>query len=474
MSDTMAETHSSPPQPHVHVRVGACDIAIPIAHVKQALPQQGLTVLPRRTGALLGVVDVAGASVPIVALDRWLPIDASDDVAQQRLLVLQQGGALVGLQVDAVLGVRAVDPGAIRRVHHASDDNELFESVVSATADQPTLCILEVERLMQLSQAWCADAELGLADVSKDPRAVAEKTSITQRYAVFQIGAELWAVAVETVQRVMQVPAVELSLGHKDLCWAISQVRGRKLPLVDVSAGHQASSPQDAPWMVILNHGPLILGLTVTACKQFVDLGKDSIARIPGDMLLTGVAVLPELGKLQILDTAKLFNEVSLAAISQYEKTSSPSGEASDPVEALDPSPYLVFEAGQRYASPVTGIVGLMELPQQVRDDLRNGKSAALAWRGKTINMVTLPSLSTTADFFDPTMAVLVQPPDEKLPPVGIAIKRLSDWLPAHSAARRGMRMNAMGEFCMINAPGNAAITSVVVVDLAQMAFLLG
>ena len=58
--------------PHVHVRVGACDIAIPIDQVLQALPlpPHGLTALPRRSGALLGVADVAGAAVPIVALER--------------------------------------------------------------------------------------------------------------------------------------------------------------------------------------------------------------------------------------------------------------------------------------------------------------------------------------------------------------------------------------------------------------------
>ena len=153
---------------HVHVRVGRCDIAIPIEQVWQALPlpPQGLTALPRRSGGLLGVADVAGAAVPIVALERWVPLETRDDgaAALQRLLVLQQAGGLVGIRVDAVLGVKAVAAADIRRVHHAPDDNELFESVVPATASAPTLCILEVARLMRLAQAWCAAAELAPAN----------------------------------------------------------------------------------------------------------------------------------------------------------------------------------------------------------------------------------------------------------------------------------------------------------------------
>ena len=56
--------------PHVHVRVGRCHMAVPIDQVRQALPlpPQGLTALPRRSGGLLGVADVDGAAVPIVAL----------------------------------------------------------------------------------------------------------------------------------------------------------------------------------------------------------------------------------------------------------------------------------------------------------------------------------------------------------------------------------------------------------------------
>ena len=52
---------------HVHVRVGRCDIAIPIEQVWQALPlpPQGLTALPRRSGGLLGVADVAGSAVQV-------------------------------------------------------------------------------------------------------------------------------------------------------------------------------------------------------------------------------------------------------------------------------------------------------------------------------------------------------------------------------------------------------------------------
>ena len=466
--------------PHVHVRVGACDIAIPIDQVLQALPlpPHGLTALPRRSGALLGVADVAGAAVPIVALERWLPLEAaSDDVARQRLLVLQHAGGWLGIRVDAVLGVKAVALADIRRVHHVPDDNELFESVVPASANAPTLCILEVARLMRLGQAWCEQAQVEPAEaVATGAPAVpaSHQVGTTQRYAVFLIGTEKWAVPVDAVERVVPVPVAELALGPAERSWAIGQWQGRKLPLVDISEGRQASDRQAAPWMVVVSHGPLVLGLTVSACAQFVELGHGAVARTPDEALLAGVALLADRGRLQILDVAKLFGVTPEASISRMAVAPANAKSGAAPLEATEPLPYLVFDADQRYASPVEGIVGVVELPPEGREDLRQGRRAVLAWRGRTVHVANLPAIGKAAGQTDPRLAVLLQARGSAAAPVGIAIRSLSDWLPAHSARRSGMRMGAMGELALINARGAVDHANLVVVDLAQMAYLLG
>ena len=479
-------TPSAAVVPHVHVRVGGCDIAIPIEQVSQALPlpPQGLTVLPRRSGALLGVADVAGEAVPIVALERWLPLPTAgkEDIGAPRLLVLQHAGAMVGVRVDTVLGVKPVAAAGVRRIYHTPDDSELFESVVSASAAAPMLCILEVARLMRLAQAWCAAAELAPAAPTAPAGSAASASASaaprlgarTQRFAVFLIGRERWAVPVAAVQQVVPLPATDLALGRNDRTWAIGQWRGRKLPLVDISEGRQASNRQAAPWMVLVGQGPLVLGLTVSECEQFVDVAPDAVARTPEDVLLAGVVLSPDLGRLQILDVDKLFGLTPGASISR----TAPDGSgprSGAPTDAAEPLPYLVFDADQRYASPVEGIVGVVELPPQARDDLRQGRRAVLAWRDQTVRVVNLPAIARSAAPCEPLLAVLVQAPGDASAPVGIAIRSLCDWLPAHSARRSGMRMGAMGELGLINAQGAVEDhANLVVVDLAQMAYMLG
>lgn len=464
---------------YVHVRVGTCDIAIRIEQVLQALPlpPQGLTALPRRSGGLLGIADVTGAAVPIVALERWLPLETEgNDAALQRLLVLQHAGGLVGIRVDAVLGVKAVALADIQKVHQEPDENELFESVVSASACDPALCILEVARLMRLGQAWCAAAELTpatLADTQASAQAP-KSTGRTRRYAVVLIGKERWAVPVDTVERVVALPATELTLGPTERSWAISQWQGRKLPLVDISEGRQASDRQSAPWMMMLSHGSLVLGLTVTACEQFLALDQSVIASTPDDALLAGVALVPDLGKLQILSVAKLFSRIPEASISRNAAVSTDTNNGAASSDATEPLPYLVFDADQRYASPVEGIVGVVELPLTAREDLQLGRRAVLMWRGNTVHVANLPAIAKSKGTNPSLLAVLVQPAGSTSPPIGIAIRSLCDWLPAHSARRSGMRMGAMGELGLINAKGALDHANLVVVDLAQIAYLLG
>ena len=465
--------------PHVHVRVRGCAIAVALDQVRQALPlpPHGLAELPRRSGGLLGMADMDGAAVPVVALERWLPMQsgapASADVP--RVLVLEHAGRLVGLRVDAVQGVRAVAVADIRTVHHTPDDNELFESVVPAAGGEPMLCLLEVPRLMRLSQAWCEDAAgAGAAPAAHSAPHRPPPGHGTQRHAVFRIGSERWAVPVAAVQRVVPVPAAELVLGRAERIWAISQWQGRKLPLVDISQGRQASNREAAPWMAMLGQGALVLGLTVSVCEQFVDLADDAVAPTPNDPLTSGLALLPDGCKLQILDVARLFGLTPGASISRAQSAAGSDRGGAAAQDATEPVPYLVFDADQRYASPVGSVVGVVALPPEARDDLRSERRAILAWRGHTVPVVSLPAIARSAAPPEPLLAVLVQTPGSTAAPTGIAIRSLCDWLPAHSVRRSGMRMGAMGEFGMINAKGAIDHTNLVEVDLAQMAHLLG
>lgn len=102
-------------------------------------------VLPNAAPWLRGVIAHAGAAIPLIDLRERLGLGAAEPREGARILVVTVGDARVGVTVDEVRAVRAVDPAAIepppaiyRGLAHeylegvARLDGELF--VVLATA----------------------------------------------------------------------------------------------------------------------------------------------------------------------------------------------------------------------------------------------------------------------------------------------------------------------------------------------------
>ncbi|WCM87790.1 chemotaxis protein CheW [Acidovorax sp. NCPPB 3576] len=475
-------------QAHVRVRVGDCHIAIAAAHVERALaiPPEGLAALPRRQGALAGMIDLQGRPVPVVSLERWLPMGASPGNAPlQRVLVLHAGQALIGLRVDEVLGVKPVDPQAIVRVHHDGGVEELFQSVVPASAGDPILSVLEVERLMALCQVWCQEASVATATPAGAAAPVAAAPSaqaVAVRHAVFAVGDDLWAVPASGIHTVVPLPRIELNVPPGHFTVGISELQGRKLPLVSVAQPPARAGADLSPWVAVLESQGQWIGLTVDNCRQLADLAESDLAPTPGDPLLKGIALVPGLGTLRVLDIGKVFDAVPEAAVSEV--ASPAPGEGAGDAAGLGPGGagtdsaggphFLIFEADALYASPVDSVVGVVELPQATIDELARGRTAVMPWRGKALKVVPLPSLNGQPSPEPPRMAILLQPDPAEHATVGIAITRLCDWLPAHRADVREMRLGSVGEFRMVTHQHGGASASMVVVDLGQMAYLLG
>ncbi|GKT24273.1 PAS domain-containing methyl-accepting chemotaxis protein [Acidovorax sp. SUPP3334] len=291
---------------------------------------------------------------------------------------------------------------------------------------------------------------------------------------------------------VVPLPPVELSLPGGGLTAAISELRGRKLPLVAVAGQPVRAGAPLPPWVAVLERQGLWIGLMADTCRQLADLAESDLALTPGEPFLKGMTSVPGVGTLRVLDIDRLFDAVPEAAMSR----AAPGGADATAGQATDAGPqagdgdhdgpavdsngpvidshFLVFEAGALYATPVDSVVGVAELPQPTIDELALGRPAVMPWRGKTLKVVSLPSLDGSTIPMVPRMAILLEP----LPPghatVAIAISRLCDWLQAHRADHREMRLGALGEFRMITHEHEGNSASMVVVDLGEMAYLLG
>ena len=461
----------------VHVRVGSCDIGIPVEQVLEALPlpAAGLRALPRRDHAISGLIETADGTVPVIALDRWLPLGQPVATRLGRVLMLSARGARVGIEVDEVLGVKAVAASAIRRVVHGEDaTDELFESLAGPTAACPLLALLEVERLMALSAVWCQDAGVATGAGDGAPRrGTAPAASGAVRHAVFRVGSAAWAIEAAAVRRVVVAPSLELSLLVGAHRMGICQWEGHKLPVVSIDAKGGVDGVGSAPMMVVVEHAGRRIGVAVTRCEQLVDLrpGDNAGAELA---LVAGTAICAGLGRVSILDHPRLFD-----AVGQSGCALAPAGvpaSAASRRQGTDALNYLVFETERLYASSATGVSGVIPLPAELSAELVEHGQALMDWRGRAVDVRMLPALGDAPDSgYRPRLAIVMQPhadPADGDPPtlIGLAVHRLVDWIPATPDNLSVLRMASVGDLRMLTLRTDHLNASLVVVDLAEMA----
>lgn len=117
MAAGMGVPPASAEGPMVTFGIGEALLALPVARVREILDARPVAALPKAPPHLLGVIDVRGASVPVVDLRRLLSEAPLGDTEDTRILVLSldRAGApaALALRTDRVFEVAELDPGGI-------------------------------------------------------------------------------------------------------------------------------------------------------------------------------------------------------------------------------------------------------------------------------------------------------------------------------------------------------------------------
>lgn len=340
--------------------IGAVWVGIPAESVLQAVTlPPAPALLPRRHGALLGVVEHEGRLVPVVDLARWVDVGTAPEdgqtgpAAAARVLILHAGGRTIGLKADTVGGLAAVAAHTVTRLHHDDCADEVFHCAVREPASGRILSLLDVERLARLAAAWHQDA--GSAPDSVMPAATAdEPPPLARSYAVLQAGAARLALAADALREVLHMPALEpLGSGMGYCTW-----RGRHVPvLAHAALGLDAMADGAAPALLaIVEHGGLALGLPVHAALRLLDetrlfarFPEAELSRDPG----TGGGVRP-------------------GTVHGHEQDR----------RAANATAYIVFEGDGMFATAIDTVERIVSLREAATDG--NG---AMAWEGRTIPM---------------------------------------------------------------------------------------
>jgi len=365
--------------------VGAVWIGVPAASVVQAIPfPSAPALLPRRQGALAGVVDHEGRPVPVVDLARWVDVGAAPGATGSKaplVLILHAAGRTLGLKIDRVGAVVEVAAHAVTRLHHDEHEEEVFQCV-ARLGDEDSgknsgsgriLSLLDVDRLARLCAAWHQEPAPDAAAAAPDQVQCAVRS-----YAVLQAGAARLALAADTLAEVLPIPPLNvLGAGSHTACclW-----RGRHLPVLTLCAlGLEPAPDGAAPTLLaVVERAGLALGLPVHAALGLQELATGGPAR-PDQLLSAQFA--PDGAPLRVLDEERLFARFPEAQLSRDAGTAQGSDSAErERRQVANAGAYIVFESGGMYAAPIDAVERVVSL----REALTDGEGA-MAWEGRPI-----------------------------------------------------------------------------------------
>jgi purine-binding chemotaxis protein CheW len=139
---------SASPSRIVTFRLGEHLFAAEIASVERVLRHEGARAIPDMPDWMEGVIDHAGAVVPLIDLRRRFGLPATPPGPQSRILVCSSGGAPAALLVDGVLDVRPVASDGM------SDPPALFRGLAAeylkglTRRDGQLVVVLDMDRLL--------------------------------------------------------------------------------------------------------------------------------------------------------------------------------------------------------------------------------------------------------------------------------------------------------------------------------------
>jgi chemotaxis signal transduction protein len=316
--------------------IDTIDVGIAAAAVLRALPMPAtLAPLPRRGGALCGVVDHGGALVPVVDLARWIDAGTRADGPDARILILRDGARTLGLRVTAVGGLVDVAPDTVTRVHHDDDPDEVFHSVARSPETGRILNVLDVGRLAALAGAWS-----GGAPAAAPAAPAAGLAPGTRSYALLDAGPLQLGVPAGALAEVIPMPPRE-AIGNGAWCrW-----RGRNLAIVPLAALVSGPADDEARLLAVLEHAGLALGVPVRATLRLADFALP----VDGAHGPTPIVYDEDGAEVRLVDVAALFARCPEAALSRPARAIAATAAAGKPNDVA----YVVFEADGLAAIPI-------------------------------------------------------------------------------------------------------------------------
>jgi len=357
--------------------------AADMAPVKEIIRVPDVVRVPLAPSALEGLANLRGKVLPIISLRRLFgfPELAHDD--STRALVVDVGQPL-GFVVDRVSSVVGVDANHIEDVGsiRTTVNTEVLSGLLKDVGGHPMIMVLDFLKLIEKEFAQIASLTKktgGASSVQTSVETEEEGNSDELQLVSFDVDGQEYAIAIEEVQEIVQVPEAVVHVPHSDShVLGVMTLRSRLLPLVNLRSmfalPHRDLDEKSR--IVVLTLNGVSVGVVVDSVSEVLRVAKTGVDALPA--LLAREGNLAEITSICRLDNGKRLVSIVTArnlfghsVIKEALSTVNNSGGESDRIAAEadddmdDDEQVVIFRLGkEEFGAPIASVQEIVRVPE--------------------------------------------------------------------------------------------------------------
>jgi purine-binding chemotaxis protein CheW len=353
--------------------------------VKEIIRVPQVVRVPLAPPALEGLANLRGKVLPIISLRRLFGFPELPHDDSTRALVVDVGQPL-GFVVDRVSSVVGVDASHIEDVGaiKTTVNTEMLSSLMKDVGGHAMIMVLDFAKLIEreFSQIASISKDTGMAGTMQaSVQSEDEDSSDELQLVSFDVDGQEYAIAIEDVQEIVQVPEAVIHVPRSDShVLGVMTLRSRLLPLVNLRSmfalPHRDLDEKSR--IVVLTLGGVSVGVVVDAVSEVLRVTKSGVDALPAMLAregnlaeVTSICRLADGKRLVSIVTARnLFGhsviKEALSAVNETEQKIE--REAKNLDENLDDDEQVVIFRldKEEFGAPIASVQEIVRVPEQL------------------------------------------------------------------------------------------------------------
>ncbi|MEQ8174097.1 MAG: chemotaxis protein CheW [Syntrophomonadaceae bacterium] len=276
-----------------------------IMNVQEVIRMPSITRFPQAPDYVDGITSLRGNILPVIDTRKKFGLDEAEINESNRVIVVNSGGTIAGLNVDSVSQVLRVDNKNIEAATRLADDSKTTSVTNVVKLDGGKKLIMVLDACSLLGQEAVNLNATGAIFADKDHlQSVIDEIQIVS----FQVGDEEFGLEIAKVKEIIRVPDIVKVPNVPNYIKGIIFLRDTLMPIYDLRTklGLNNDEIMDTARIVVVEATGMLVGLIVDRVFEVTRISRDTIFPPPQIVshntgeLITGIVRL-ENGKRTIM-----------------------------------------------------------------------------------------------------------------------------------------------------------------------------